>query len=431
MLDADDAAPAALDQAVRDAPRVTDDGADDSAGDSADDSADDSAGDDGLAGERAVERRVVERRVVDRKVYGRRIRRGFLMGLLVVVVAWAAGLVGAWMGVRLAEGNRSPARVASTLGLVRVEPRTEPLPALDVFAVASTIAPSVVNVSAITQRGELVGQSTGSGVVLTADGEIVTNAHVVAGAATVTVRVPGETEPRDAVVLVIDSGRDLALLRIEADGLVPAQFAAPGDVRVGDAVVAVGYALDLDGDPSVTVGIVSALDRTSVDMTKALKGLVQTDAPISSGNSGGALVNALGQVIGLTTFVAIPDEGSSANSVGFAISNQELLPTIDRLRDATNGSAPTAGYLGVGLADRFDGGSGALVAEVEPGSPAAAAGVDVGDAIVSIDGAAITGPAGLMATIRDGQPGDEVLIGLRRSGRLVSLSATLARQPAG
>ncbi|NMD23002.1 MAG: PDZ domain-containing protein, partial [Actinobacteria bacterium] len=82
-------------------------------------------------------------------------------------------------------------------------------------------------------------------------------------------------------------------------------------------------------------------------------------------------------------------------------------------------------------ADRFDGGSGALVAEVEPGSPAAAAGGDVGDAIVSIDGAAITGPAGLMATIRDGQPGDEVLIGLRRSGRLVSLSATLARQPAG
>ena len=125
MLDADDAAPAALDQAVRDAPRVTDDAANDSAGDSAGDG----AGDDGLAGERAVERRVVERRVVDRKVYGRRIRRGFLMGLLVVVVAWAAGLVGAWMGVRLAEGNRSPARVASTLGLVRVEPRTEPLPA--------------------------------------------------------------------------------------------------------------------------------------------------------------------------------------------------------------------------------------------------------------------------------------------------------------
>ena len=167
---------------------MTDDGADDSAGDGAGDG----AGDDGLAGERAVERRVVERRVVDRKVYGRRIRRGFLMGLLVVVVAWAAGLVGAWMGVRLAEGNRSPARVASTLGLVRVEPRTEPLPALDVFAVASTIAPSVVNVSAITQRGELVGQSTGSGVVLTADGEIVTNAHVVAGAATVTVRQAAE-----------------------------------------------------------------------------------------------------------------------------------------------------------------------------------------------------------------------------------------------
>jgi putative serine protease PepD len=352
-----------------------------------------------------------------------------MMGLMVVVVAWGAGLAGAWMGVRLAEENRSPARVASTLGLVEVAPREAPLPALDVFQVASTIAPSVVHVSATTRKGELVGEATGSGVALTADGEIITNAHVVEGAVTVSVRVPGETEPRGAVVLVVDSSRDLALLRIDADGLVPAQFAAPGDIRIGDDVVVVGYALDLDGDPSVTVGIVSAVDRTSADSNRALKGLIQTDAPISSGNSGGPLVNSLGQVVGLTTFVALSEQGSSANSVGFAISNAELLPAIDRLRDATNGELPTDGYLGVGLADRFDGGSGALITEVAPDSPAADAGLLVGDVIVSIDSEDVTGRGGLIATIRDRAPGAEVTIGVRRGGQLQSLQVTLTGRP--
>lgn len=334
------------------------------------------------------------------------------------------------MGVRLAQDDRAPARVASTLGLVQVEPRSEPLPALDVFAVASTISPSVVNISAFSDAGELVGRSVGSGVVLTADGEIITNAHVIAGAASVNVRVPGETEPRVAVVLATDAGRDLALLRIDADGLTPATFADPGDVRVGDDVVAVGYALDLDGDPSVTVGIVSALDRTSADQTKALKGLIQTDAPISSGNSGGALVNSLGQVVGVTTFVAITEQGTTANNLGFAISNGELLPSIDRLRADADGAPQANGYLGVSLADRADGGTGALITEVVKGTPAAEAGLLVGDSVVWFDGSAISGRAGLVATIRDRAPGDEVTIEVRRDGKLKSLGATLAERPA-
>ena len=212
----------------------------------------------------------------------RRTRQSFLIALGVVVVAWAAGLLGAWMGVRLAD--RAPAHTPSTLGLVRAEPREQPLPALDVFSAASAIGPSVVHVSAITSNGALVGASTGSGVVLTADGEIITNAHVVGGGASVSVRLPGESEPREATVVALDESRDLALLHIDADSLVPAVFADPGDVRVGDDVVAVGFALDLDGDPSVTVGIVSALGRASVNETTALKGLIQTDAPINRGN---------------------------------------------------------------------------------------------------------------------------------------------------
>ncbi|MDP2028215.1 MAG: trypsin-like peptidase domain-containing protein [Thiobacillus sp.] len=358
-----------------------------------------------------------------------RARSGFKVGLLVAVVAWGAGLFGAWMGVRLADDDRAPARVASTLGLVKVEPRTEPLPALDVFAVASAIGPSVVSVWATTTSGELLGQTGGSGVVLTSDGEIVTNAHVVDGAVTISVRVPGETEPRGAVVLASDPSSDLALLRIDADGLVPATFADPSDIRVGDDVVAVGYALGLDGDPSVTAGIVSALDRTSADEKVALKGLIQTDAPISSGNSGGPLVNALGQVVGITTFVATSDTRTAANSLGFAISNAELLPAVDALRLAAGGELSSDGYLGVAFDDRIDGGSGALVTEVVAGSPADEAGLEVGDAIVGIDGTPITGRAGLVATIRSRSPGDEVTIEVRRGGREVTLRATLAERP--
>jgi len=335
------------------------------------------------------------------------------------------------MGVRLAESDRAPARVASTLGLVTVEPRTDPLPTMDVLSAAKAIAPSVVSVSSLTETGAEVGRASGSGLVLTADGEILTNAHVVEGAVAVSVRVPGETEPRRAVIVASDAARDLALLRIDADGLTPAQFAAPGDVRVGDSVAAVGYALDLDGDPSVTVGIVSALDRTSADDVRALKGLIQTDAPISSGNSGGPLVNSLGQVVGIATFVAGAELGSTANNIGFAISTAEVLPTVDRLRESVTGATRAEGYLGVGLADRFDGGSGALVTEVQPDSPAQAAGIRVGDAVVALDDTAVSGRAGFIAEIRGRAPGDEVTVDVRRGGQLLTLTATLAERPAG
>ena len=157
--------------------------------------------------------------------------------------------------------------------------------------VANAMADSVVTISSEVSDEFSSGEATGTGVVLTADGEILTNAHVVKGATTVKIRFAGETEPREAKILASDPGNDLALLKIDAMGLKPALFAQVGSVRVGDAVVAIGYALDLDGGPSVTSGIVSALKRTIITDSGALNGLIQTDAPISSGNSGGPLVN--------------------------------------------------------------------------------------------------------------------------------------------
>jgi putative serine protease PepD len=344
---------------------------------------------------------------------------------LVAMVGMVAGLLGGVLGYQLADRNDTPSRQASTMGIEVAEPRAEALPALDVAQVASVIGPSVVAIQAIDGEGGAVG----TGVIVTSDGEIVTNAHVVEGATSVNVRLAGETEPRPATVINADKARDLALLRVSATGLPAATFAPSADLRVGDEVVAIGYALDLDGDPSVTRGIVSALDRTlTAGDGVVLTGLVQTDAAISSGNSGGPLVNALGQVVGINTLVADSQTpGRAANNLGFAIKADEVLNGIDRLRDASTETA--AGFLGVGLVERSDGGSGAEVVEVAPGSPGEAAGIRVGDSVIRVNDTPIDGRAALIAAIRDFGPGAKVTVELVRDGQTQTVTATLVERP--
>jgi putative serine protease PepD len=351
-----------------------------------------------------------------------------LAGGLVVTI-WLAGLVGALIGVQWAQHRAAPLRKPSTLGIDVVAPRAEEMPRLDIEAIANELAPSVVVVQSSLVRNGQPGESVGTGLIVTVDGEIVTNAHVVGDAKTVHVRLNGESEPRDAAVVASDPSRDLALLRVDTTGLSAATFAAPDDVRLGDEVLAIGYALDLDGDPTVTLGIVSSLDRTLDTEYGALKGLIQTDAAVSSGNSGGPLVTAVGHVVGITTLVSSTGLGSTANGLGFAISAAELLPEIDRLRDQANGQTTTSGYLGVQLDRRVDGGSGALVSEVVAGSAADKAGIKVGDVVVAVDGEPITGQAGLIATIRNLAPGDNAEVSLVRDGEPLDVSVVLGERP--
>ena len=345
------------------------------------------------------------------------------------MIVWLAGLVGALIGVQWAQQRSAPLRKPSTLGIEVVNPRTQDLPPLDVEAIANDVAPSVVVVQSEIERFGQAGESIGSGLILTTDGEIVTNAHVVGDNKTVHVRLTGESEPREAAVIAADPLRDLALLRVDTTGLSPATFAAPDDIRLGDEVIAIGYALDLDGDPTVTLGIVSSLDRTLDTETGSLKGLIQTDAAVSSGNSGGPLVDALGHVVGLTTLASTSGLGSTANGLGFAISSAELLPTLDRLRDEANGNVVESGYLGVQLKPRTDGGNGALVSEVEAGSAAATAGIRVGDVVVAVDGERISGQAGLVATIRDLAPGDTTKVSVVRDGDPVDVAVVVGTRP--
>jgi S1-C subfamily serine protease len=327
--------------------------------------------------------------------------------------------------------SMAPSEVGSTGAPVVTAPATDDrLPVMDVANVVEIIEPSVVTVVSEIDEGFGMGQGTGTGVVITADGEILTNAHVVDGASKVSVLFSDSIDPISAVVLAKDVGNDLALLKIDATGLTPAVFADPESIGVGDEVVAVGFALDLDGGPTVTRGIISALNRTIENGDGALDGLIQTDAAISSGNSGGPLVNSRGQVVGINTAVFTSTAGTAANNVGFSISVGEALPVIDELRAISNGAERIEGYLGVGLQGRDDGGRGAVITEVAPDSPAFDAGLEAGDIVVSAGGTPVDGQAALVAAIRDQSPGDTIEIQVLRNGDRLTLSATLIERPA-
>jgi putative serine protease PepD len=302
-------------------------------------------------------------------------------------------------------------------------------PALNVAEVLKKIQPSVVTIIAITEAGMNPGRATGTGVVITSDGDILTNDHVVDGADNVSVLFAGDTEPTPATVLAVDVGNDLALIHVDKTGLTPAVFADPDSIDIGDEVVAVGFALDLDGGPTVTRGIVSALNRTIVSGDGALDGLIQTDTAISSGNSGGPLVNTRGQVIGINTAVFQSSSEVAANNVGFSISVAEALPVIEELRAQANGQARTEGYLGVSVLDRNDGGLGAMIAEVSPGSPADIAGMKVDDVVIQADGSPVDGQPALVAAIRDKSPGDTIKIDVLRDGERITLTAELIERP--
>lgn len=328
------------------------------------------------------------------------------------------------------DGSIDPEPGSSATPVVTAAPTDGDVPAMDVAEVVAIIEPSVVTVVSEISQGATRGQGTGTGVVITADGEILTNAHVVDGASSVSVLFGDSIDPIPATVLATDVGNDLALLRIDATGLTPAVFADPTSIRVGDEVVAVGFALDLDGGPTVTRGIISALNRTIENGDGALDGLIQTDAAISSGNSGGPLVNSRGQVVGINTAVFTSTANTAANNVGFSISVGEALPVIDELRAMSNGAQRIEGYLGVGLQGRDDGGRGALITEVAPDSPAADAGLEAGDIVVSAGETPVDGQPAFVAAIRDKSPGDTIEIEVLRDGERLTLSATLIQRPA-
>jgi putative serine protease PepD len=289
----------------------------------------------------------------------------------------------------------------------------------DIHGVLDRTEPSVVAVRTESfQRGRFFpARGAGSGTILTADGEVLTNAHVVEGAGSIEVFLNGDEDGKPADLVGMDRANDVALLKIRnASGLPTATLGTSGDLRVGDSVVALGNALNLGATATVTQGIVSALNRSIEAPGVDLERLIQSDAAINPGNSGGPLVDAQGRVVGVNTAVA-----GDAQNIGFALAIDTVKPIIERLRSGGGGTTQRA-FLGVTLTDA-EGGAG--VAAVAPGSPAAAAGLRAGDVITKLGDTDIDSTVDLVNAVRAKKVGDEVTITWTRAGRTMTGTAKL------
>ena len=335
----------------------------------------------------------------------------------------------------------------------------------DIQAVLAKVEPAVVSIdsesgsSGGAPGGDVV-QAAGSGMILTPDGEILTNNHVVAGATTVTVTLFGQSRALAAHVVGTDPGEDLALVQIDqVSGLPVVTFGDSSLTRVGDSVLAIGNALALAGGPSVTEGIVSAEDRSlsaqnDSGQLENLTGLLQTDAAINPGNSGGPLVNAQAQVVGMNTAVAASSSGNApTQNIGFAIAVDSVKPRLAELRTGGTGGADGAGangpelgpvansaYIGVTLTAvtaavkrqfHLTPTSGALVTSIQSGSPAQGASLQVHDVIVQCDGATVASPDDLVAAIHPLKPGDQVMLVVDRGSSTITVDVTLGARPSG
>lgn len=302
--------------------------------------------------------------------------------------------------------------------------------------VAEVLQPSVVDVSISDQEGRQLG--IGSGVIYRANGIIVTNNHVVTigdqPAPDIAVTL-ATGERFDATLLGRDPLSDLAVVKITADGLPAAKFLSDmSSVRVGEYAFAIGTPLGLQG--SVTMGIVSAINReVPASGSLGTVDLLQTDAAISPGNSGGALADAQARVIGIN--VAAADVQTRAQNIGFAIPADTVINVVDQILE--NGKV-SYGYLGVQTTTvtpslqreyNLSRSDGALVVQVEPGAPAATAGVRQGDIIVRIGDRPVDSEVDLFDYLRSQRPGTKVALVIDRNGERQTVEVTLAERPAG
>ena len=266
-------------------------------------------------------------------------------------------------------------------------------------------------------------------MVVRSDGYIVTNFHVIENARNIKVHVPnGDTY--DAAVVGLDFLTDLAILKIDAEDLPAIEFADSRRVRVGDWVVAVGNALALKGGPSVTVGIVSALGRTIQTQRQIeLFDLIQTDAAINEGNSGGPLVDLDGKVVGINTVIL-----QEAQAIGFAVSSFQAQPIIQKLIEDGHVVRPLIGFNSVdvtpGIASelRLAVDEGIIVTRMSAEGPASQAGIVVGDVVTKLDGIPTSDNAAFLMLLWSYEPGDQVNVEYYSGEESKTATVTLAER---
>ncbi len=328
--------------------------------------------------------------------------------------------------------------VTTVVTETQTTPATPAAPATRSGSAADIVArvlPSVVNVKTVGFDGS---EGEASGVVIDRRGVIVTNNHVVQGARRLTVSFNDgrHTQPLQGEVIGTAAERDLAIIRVRRNDLVPVPLGRSSRLRLGDGVLAIGFPLGLGGGPTVTQGIVSGLDRTiRPEGGAALEGLLQTDAAINPGNSGGALVDTSGRLVGINTAAA---RAGSAENVGFAIAIDEARPVIDEIRTKP---ADQRAWIGVTF-DSIDtpaaavqlglspDARGAAVIALFAGSPAAKAGLREGDVVVSIDGRVVRSTEEISKALRELDPGDSVVLEVVDRAGPRRVTVTVGTRPA-
>ena len=311
----------------------------------------------------------------------------------------------------------------------------------DIAAVVEMTRPAVVSVVGDVPGRDYFGRvvpnsQSGSGVIFDPKGYILTNNHIVENTDTITVTLD-DGRQFEAEALGTDRLTDLAVLKINGAEFPSVPLADPAKVRVGEWVIAIGNALALNGGPTVTVGVVSGLDREfSVSADSQLYGLVQTDASINPGNSGGPLLNLRGEVVGINTAVARVDRiGRGIEGIGFAVGMDTATPVARQLIE--NGEVRWA-WLGV-LISELDSEmaaqvgvevrEGVFIADVVEGGPAMKAGLRAGDVLVSLEGHKVATTRDLIELLRyEHGVGDEIELGVTRDGKEITLKATLGER---
>jgi putative serine protease PepD len=349
--------------------------------------------------------------------------------VLVAATGLVAGIVGGGVGAAaVALGDSSNATAASATGAASAQTVAANLPTGSVAKVAQEVLPSVVSI----QFSSSAGSGEGSGVILSSDGKILTNNHVVEAAAnggSLTVTFNDGTTA-SATIIGRDPSTDLAVIQAKGvSGLKPATLGSSADLQVGQSVVAIGSPLGLSG--TVTEGIVSALNRPVLPSgengsTGAVLNAIQTDAAVNPGNSGGALVNLAGQVVGINSAIASLGASSGGQSgsigLGFAIPIDQAKQIADQIM--TGGTVQHA-RLGVTVQDATGSILGAQLGTVQNGSAAAKAGLRSGDVVTAVGSERIDGADALVAAIRSRAPGDQVTLTYVRDGKTATTTVTL------
>lgn len=345
--------------------------------------------------------------------------------VLIAVVAAGAGAGIGWSLARAISSNGRPAANASQpvaqqpgapeapITQVTPSPNASSNGSLD--AAAAAVIPALVDIDTVLGNG----RAAGTGMIISSTGEILTNNHVVTGSTSITVVVQGASQTYSAHVVGVNVSQDVAVIQIDqsVSGLPTVTFANSSSVHVGDSVLAIGNALGQGGTPRVTQGHVTALDQTITAGTgqndsETLSGMVQSDAVIYEGDSGGALVNTSGQVIGMITAGQAQGFRSAASDVGYAVSANNAVGQANRIRAHETGSDLTygqVGYLGVSVSAQANV-SGALIVGVQSGSPAASAGITAGSVITRVGGTSVTSSDALGAAIKSHRPGEQVSV---------------------